>query len=258
MTVNRFRDGEFAEVNKVGNPLEDASVNVRREDEWQEIWPSVDIPDSVVRHYDATNDSRDTGTKTSIPDQKGNVDLVNGTQVTLVDNGINGLRSYQLDGLDDYLVYDGVSVSTPWTLFAVIQRDSSSRGELFDRGGGGIAQNNGGMTTEDSDRVLARDGGESEFDLDVSNPDLANQTVLIVYEITGSDGRLRVWDPDLDMDSGSGDGTNFGNETVDFFRDRRDQRYLDGYVGEIAISNSDFGSELETFENELLDKWGIN
>ena len=258
MTVQRYRDGAWGEVNKVGKPLDDVSVNVRREGEWQEIWPSVDIPDSVVRHYDAANDSRNTGTKTSIPDQKGNVDLVNGTQVTLVDNGINGLRSYQLDGLDDHLVYDGASVSTPWTLFAVIQRDSSSRGELFDRGGDGLTRNNGGLTTEDSDRVFARDAGASDFDVEVSNPDLSNQTVLIVYEITGSDGRLRVWDPDLDADSGSGDGTNFGNDTVDFFRDDRDQRFLDGYVGEIAISNSDFGSELETFEDKLLDKWGIN
>lgn len=65
MTVNRFRDGEFAEVNQVGNPLDDATVKVRRADEWDEIWPGnefamidnfEDSPDGVYGEGETLED----------------------------------------------------------------------------------------------------------------------------------------------------------------------------------------------------------
>ena len=49
MTVNRFRDGEFAKVRQVGKPLDDASVKVRRDGEWDEIWPGVTVVEDFER-----------------------------------------------------------------------------------------------------------------------------------------------------------------------------------------------------------------
>ena len=91
MTVQRYRDGAWGEVNKVGKPLDDVSVNVRREGEWQEIWPSVDIPDSVVNQWAVENFA------TPWPDSVGTADMT-----------INGLSSSTFSTSDPSVFGDGV------------------------------------------------------------------------------------------------------------------------------------------------------
>ena len=101
MTVNRFRDGEFAEVRQVGKPLDDASVNVRREGEWQEIWPPVDIPDSVVYQWRTPIDGlSDTDVVSTWPDSVGDNDG-SGVGVTYNEGGFAGADAVSADGNDD-------------------------------------------------------------------------------------------------------------------------------------------------------------
>lgn len=42
MTVHRYRNGEFEAVDAVGRPHEDATVRVRRGEDWEVVWPDTD------------------------------------------------------------------------------------------------------------------------------------------------------------------------------------------------------------------------
>ena len=99
MTVNRFRDGEFAEVNKVGNPLEDASVLVRRDGEWDEIWPGVTVVEDFERDDpldDYTRSSAFDTTSTTV--FEGDTALTaNGGSLSRI-NSISGLPAYPIQG----------------------------------------------------------------------------------------------------------------------------------------------------------------
>jgi len=220
---------------------------------------SVAIPDSVNYHYDASQDSRSLGSQESIPDIKGDVDLDDGTQVTLVNDGINSDQSYETDGVDDYLRFNGDSIAPPWTFIAVIRIESSNRQTFFDRGGGGLGGSNGALEFVDPENdIRYRPTSDSSDDVEITDFNAVNNSFILVVEQLESSSLLRLRDDSVSEASESADSAAWGDEIIDFFRDERDQRYVDGLTAEIAIADSEFGSELQDFEDELLQKWGIN
>ena len=219
-----------------------------------------DIPDSVVHHYDASVDTRSLGTVSSIPDIEGSTDLESGSEVTLIDNGINSNISYETDGAGDYLRFDGPSITPPWTFIAVIRIESSNRQMFFDRGGGGRGGSNGAIEFIDpTNDIRYRPTGDTTDDqVQVTDFDAVNNSFVMVVEQLESSSRLRLRDDTVSEASESGDSAAWGDEIIDMFRDERDQRYIEGLTAEIAIANSEFDSELQDFEDDLLQKWGIN
>ena len=216
----------------------------------------VDIPDSVVHHYDASQDERSLGSVSSIPDLVGSIALDDGTEVTLTDNGINSVQSYDTDGVEDYLLFDGNTITTPWTFIAVLRVRSSDRQMMFDHGGGGFASGDGGFDFIDPENDIRYGNGSSE--IQVNDFNAVNNTFVTVIEQTSSNATLRFRDPTVVEDTAEVSGLSWNNSVIDFFRDSRDQRYIDSFQAEIAVADSGFDSELQDFEDDLVGKWGIN
>ena len=223
-----------------------------------------DIPDSVVSHYDATKDDRETGSISSIPDRQEVEDLDDGTQVTLVSDGINGNSSYESNGVDNYLIYDPTeTVGPPTTVIGIVEPFASTddRDMFFDRGGGGLIEENGGWEYFASEDTHMFDSGPNQGELRAElEVGLSNTPNAFVLEILSDSISLEIRTAsETFADSVSSASQNgFGDMAVDVFRDERDIRYFEGYTGELAIADSNFDSELDNWlTNNLFPKWGI-
>lgn len=227
------------------------------------VGPGDGIPASVVSHFDATQDDRDTGTVSTVPDLLGFEDLSNGTYFELVSDGINGKRSYQLNGSDTYLEYDITDdpISPPHTIIVVLESVSSSRQVIFSRGSEGAFDGNGGLDIRAGSSTGEEvyhdygDGSDIEMGFDV---DPTNTPSIAVGEITDSGGSWH-WIMDTEtIDTGTGDGSDFGRDVITWGRDTRSKRYFDGYIGEIAKCTSGYNSRLQDWvNNTLVSKWDI-
>lgn len=103
------------------------------------------IPDEAILQVDPTQSfsSGDDGTTIStIPDEIGTLDLSNDSGgATVVENGINGVRSMDFDRTDEYSVSFS-TISQPTTIFIVVQYQDTSEHEVI------------GGDTSDNDQIL--------------------------------------------------------------------------------------------------------
>ena len=215
------------------------------------------IPDSVVNHYDATEDERSLGDVSSVNDLIGEIDLQNGTQFELIDSGISSGRSYELDGINDHLEWNNGGISPPFTWFTVVQVNSDHRGTVFDKGGGGTSDTVGGVEIREGNWEW-RVGYNGVGEIITISASLNEPTLLVGYVDSDGDANFRVHDPNLTTNSEPGDYDGWPS-FVDVGRDDRDQRYFDGLIGEIALANDGYDDDphLQSFEDDLLNKWGI-
>ena len=255
MTVNRFRDGEFAEVNKVGNPLEDASVNVRREDEWQEIWPSVDIPDSGALQYHIAARLDDTHSQgdpvTTIPDHANGFDLSGGSP-TFEADVLNGEPVYRFDGIDDELEHDDATISQPYTVFAVVKGgDTNDEEAIWSSHSGTAGSDRAALDIRYGDDEYLLFAGET---VSGGTPDTNYHIVTSVVD--GSNSLVRVDGTEIT----SGDAGNFDLDglmvgdtytTVD--------RHLDGDLAELPLyPDRRTSQQIDDVEGALSDIYGIS
>lgn len=122
MTVNRFRDGAFSEVNRVGKPLDDSSVKVRRDGQWVDIWPSDAIPDSAINQW------RLDDVNSVMADSIGDKDLTNNALSSVSGDFVGGAAA-DGDGVDDHasVSYDefGSTLDGSVTIAFTIETDDS-------------------------------------------------------------------------------------------------------------------------------------
>ena len=217
------------------------------------------IPDSVIHHYDATQlNLDDEDSVTTWPDLAGDEDLTAGDAPTYHSDvsEFGALPAVSFDGANNYLEYSG-DFDVPYSIFIVNIHESDGeddRKTLMDiNGGGTFDTGGGGFEHGEFDETL--------WFVRTERPPTSKDIVtkgdahLVVGTAIDGEEELRIHDPNLRSKSQSGSLND-----VDFFalgRDDRDQRYFEGYVGEIAIALGEFDSELEQFEDDLKNKWGI-
>ena len=211
------------------------------------------IPDSVEYHYDATELNVSDGSSISTwDDSVGGQDLSGGGGASFTNDGINGNPSVTFDGVDDYFEFGG-SVSLPYTVFLVTEyfiEDTVCwfrNGRSFEVSG----PFDFGLFVATSDEASDDDTIRND---DVM-PDSDTPSLLVIEALENGDVTVRKHDSGFDEVTSNIETADIPSHDVG--RDSRDQRYLDGQIGEIAYAESHFDSVLQSFENDLLAKWGI-
>ena len=252
MTVQRYRDGAWGEVNKVGKPLDDASVNVRREGEWQEIWPPSDIPDSAVLHLDATQeDLNDDDPVSSLVDRSGESNNLSGGTATFKTNVQNGNPVYRFDGVDDEYTRSSPTTNQPYTFIYVVQTNDNDEVQTpF-------------STQDDDDERATLDHRLDGQDLlafagnSVGGASTTTNWQIISGIYDGASSVVRRNGADVltrDVGTHPWGGFRVGDH---YFADHRP---LDGDLGELLFYTTDLSDtdELAQEEQRLSDKWGIS
>ena len=106
------------------------------------------IPDSVVAHYDATEEET-IGSISSIDDLVGSFDLSGNCEV--ISSGINDQQTYRFDGSEDMRIEStGMATTEPWGVVFVVEPQESVNSNSFwiefnaDSAGSGIQDDDGG------------------------------------------------------------------------------------------------------------------
>jgi hypothetical protein len=223
----------------------------------------------LVHYYDAVSDSqnRNPGSIRNIPDLNddtpaGNISKpsVGLNRMKLIENGINGLPSYDPDaGSGPFgapFQYDGQEISDPWTVMAVVElTDDIENRPLYDHGTGGIETGSGGLNLETErnqnspdEHTLATDAGEN---VTVQTNARGGPVVLVAEGNSSDESLLKIGDTD---NSAGTAVANFGKDQTLFFSDTKGNR-LGGLVGQILIFDSGFNEDLEDVAQRLRGKW---
>lgn len=254
MTVNRYRNGEFAEVNQVGNPLEDATVKVRRGGEWDEIWPVTTVPDSdnLQLQYDLQQQPESDGEliEALIDHGPNESEAYNVGGPTMDSAGFNGEPIASLDGVDDgWLVDDGdwTDIMQPFTFYAAFDLDATGGDNiLIATDGGDDPPINLGMQ-EGEWRIRC---GESLYGSD-------NLDVNILSGVCDNTNGVLYEDGEQIAEGGIGDRNMDGGVSIGWYSDQNGW-YFDGGVAEILVYSSAHDPETVADVNAYLtDRWGL-
>jgi len=209
------------------------------------------LPSSAIFQVDpvASFSSADDGASItgSIPDESGNGNDLSNAQggATVVNNGINGVRSLDFDrGPDEYAV-QFTTVAQPTTIFIVIQYQDSSTQEAFGSANGGSAYNLQGFVAG-SDRIFAgnpvTDGASDQ------NPHL----FTLIFD--GSNSVIR-------KDGSQVASGNVGTNGLDGFRLGGSTEFnnnTNSLIGEVLPCSERLSqSEIDSQEQRIADKYGI-
>jgi len=202
MTVNRFRDGEFAEVNRIGQPLEDASVKVRRADEWDEIWPTDELDDSAVYRQPWGE-----GSGTTVSDVIGDKDgSINGAQ-WFNDDNLEHDFGLSFDGIDDNVTSDQPDEieTNPNFMFAITVELKSLDGRqvIAQIGGESVLSDEVGFVLGSLDEDIYFRWESSENVQRARDEATTDRVRLSAYGDNGSDMRLYVNGNRLDTEDES-------------------------------------------------------
>ena len=209
----------------------------------------VGIPDSVVAQYDATEEDS-TGSISSIDDLIGSFDL-SGT-VEVISNGINGLKTYRFDGVDDLMQQDSTMASEePFAIIAVVeqQEDFDSNKDIWD----GVPDENFQLQDNGIGNTynIRRDGSGYDENIEAED-DPSEPQILETHGIEG--GGMELYqngiflgedgsgDSDLDGLTLAADGAGDGNIEMDF--------------GEVVVLEGFSDSDIQSERERLSDKWG--
>ena len=231
------------------------SATVLSDDDSDSVTVEVEsvIPDSAIHYYDAAElDLSDGESVTNWADLVGNEDLNDVGSPTYRTNGLNGNPSVEIDGSGD--AFEGFyAVGLPCTMYMVIEtNDDGSRQSHF--------YSDSNVSAD----ISARWDGNEEYNWRFadspysSSPDNSvRKKAIIVIEATGDNElvTLRVNGDEIDSLSSSSsdlfDGFYWG-------ADQRDQRWTDGYLAELLITDQVDSDETGSQESRLSDKWDIS
>jgi len=207
----------------------------------------ADIPDAVVAHFDATEEDS-TGSISSIDDLGGDFDLSG--SCTVIDNGINGLRTYRFDGTDDRMSTDDFVTGTePFGYIFVAQlQDSTTNNFMIDG------------RSEDEFRLQDDDGGA--WDIRRGNESVgAGGTIdedehVFFMEAFDTDRMLLEVDGTEKVDESGGAADLTGITLAD--RGDHNGNHAEIDFGEIFVTEGHSQSDIDDLKNILKDKWGID
>lgn len=242
MTVNRFQNSAFQEVNTVGKPSDNARVSVLRNDSFDQIWPPV--PDKALHQYDISKLSgfTDGDAVNTIPDQIGNADLTG--QGTYRESGINGNPAIELDGVDDNFDASSTTISTPNTIYAVFEYRSTGDQVIVS------FENANGSTSTHNSTIISGNNEIFAGSALVGSSDLTIQQQTAVFD--GSNSVLR----EEGTQTATGDtGSRTSAENIHLGSRENDSLFSDALIGEVVVVDS--GNIDTDFESSLLTKWGV-
>ena len=252
MTVQRYRDGAWGEVNKVGKPLDDVSVDVRREGEWQEIWPSVDIPDIVENQSFAWypfDEYADAQTE-NFEDQSPNDNDLDRGRISGMTT-INGVQASDFDGTDDFLSSDEFSDIFPCTVFVVLDMGGSSD-QCVSNLDNDTAKIVGYDIDSDDDWEL-----NAEKNVSATNSDADAGLLTSVFDDGASLIRQDGDDILIDGDVGTRDADiiNVGARALE---GKSEDSHFEGAIGELIVYDDILDSgKIDEVEEYLAGKWGF-
>lgn len=211
---------------------------------WETEGP--DIPDSAIAHYDAQALSGDDGDAVSTwPDELGDYDATGGSPV-IRDDGINGHRALEFDASsgDNFTASIGTR-SQPNTVFAVVELDDSTDYRSV-------------MDSNGSERETVFWSSSDGWNIFAGNnsPDGSTDTSVQLLSglFDGSNSNMR----EDGTESTTGDAGSDGLVDLTIAGDSDQGRTWSGYLGELVICDGAVtGSERDSYEQDLADKWGI-
>lgn len=210
------------------------------------------IPDSVIEQFNAQSAFSTSDADSEVNEWKGELDNITltGDSPIVRENGINGFRSLEFDGVDDHLGSNITDQNQPITIFMVFEAffgDSHSEDRrMFWR------------DTADDDVFVIYWDDDSEWTIETDSDDITGTNDSSINLLTGvfdgSDSVLR--------ENGSQTGTgNLGSTSLQSIRlgnrVSEDQGW-DGYIGFCEIHDGLPSNGLETREQDIADLWDIN
>ena len=208
--------------------------------------PDSEVPQAdIIEHYDAISDSQTTGSIATVPGIVNDFDLTGSG--SLIDDGINGNRSYSFNGDDDTFSETFESDETqPNTAFIVLQlNDTNGNYTAFD----GINQRQELFTGQDPDVWEGFAGETLRTDISISTDPLV---ITIVFDGAGSIIRVNQTEGAEDIGDTDMDGITLGS-----LQDGSG-RFWDGEIGEVVFANVAVDSQtIEDEEERMADRWGI-
>ena len=214
----------------------------------------VGIPDSVAVQHDATEEDS-TGTISTIEDLVGNFDLSGSCEV--IDNGINGLRTYHFDGTDGEFMQQTSKIADapddePFAFIAVVELPRTGTDNILFDGGNDqnfILQDNGNDEWRFYRETFSWD--DSTTDTVTTDPSIVeligDNNDEVFFRVNG--GTLRG----PNTDSNAGDLT--GHTLAKTAGDSRDEMELD--IGQFEILVDYDEAELTERREAMADKWEI-
>lgn len=209
---------------------------------------TIGLPASSIAHYDATT-INSTGSLSTWADTEGSADLT-GT-ASVIDNGINGLRTVRFNGTDETLSTSGFTATTEpfgWVMVTHIYDTGGTDAYYFDDSS---TTRNFLINDNAADAPRPFRGG-SFADLTLSASEL--KPAIVVLEGNSTDNlrldvnNTEVGNPQLSSSDlnglvvGSGEGGS-RNAEMD--------------VGEITVLEAHTQTELRNEKSRLAEKWGI-
>jgi len=232
-SIGSIRLGDGSEISEVRTGAGDV------------LFSATTIPDSVVHHYDPTDET--VGQKSAWNDQIGNKDL-SGTY-EIISSGINNLQTARFDGVDDDVANSNISVSTlPFAAVFVSQyQGNPNNDDAF-------------YFNPDTDKTfMFRDRSDGDYQAFVGNTNPKGGTadqdphIFVVEALSG--GGVRAEQDGTEIASATGvngqiDGFTIGSRTginfaeVDF--------------GGFFLTENHTSSDLNDLKTILSDKWGVS
>jgi len=204
-----------------------------------------DIPDSALAQYNAQKDSQATGGITTLPDQRGSLDLSGNT--SLVSNGINANQSYQFNGSSDIVERDYAATFTqPFTIFIAVELLDDTRANTPFTGFSGRTE----IYWNPNPNNWAMFAGNSVVE---GGP--ADTTAVLTAAFDGANSFLRVNGTQVD----SGDvGPNDPGGVILGYNRTLNGRYFDGYLGEVLLVDGVLDSQtIADQEDRIANAYNI-
>jgi len=241
-----IRDGSGSSIGSIrlGDGSEIAAVRTGAGDV---LFSATAVPDSVVRHYDPTDES--VGQKSAWNDQIGNKDL-SGTY-EIISSGINNLQTARFDGVDDDVANSNISVSTlPFAAVFVCQYQGSLNNDdafYFNPD----TDLNFTFRIRTGENYQAFVGGGTSTNPKGGTPD-QDPHIFVVEALSG--GGVRVEQDGTEILSDTGDTGLIDGFTVG---SRTGRLFSEVDFGGFFLTENHTSSDLDTLKNNLSDKWGI-
>jgi hypothetical protein len=208
-------------------------------------------PASVVEQYDAQSafgPSDDNNLVTSWTGEKQSI-TASGNGATVRSNGINGYRSLEFDGTDDFFaVSDAIWPDTeqPYTIIAVV--------ELFSTGS--FYQVTSGDQPDDEPGQLGWTGSDwIAFSGSAIFGSTDSTVSLLTGVFDGSNGKLR--EDGTQTASGSIGGFDLDSFAIGDLGGSKNLRNWEGYIGFVEVHDGLPTNGLSAREQEVADYWDI-
>ena len=222
------------------------------------VWEAIDLPDSVVARYDATELELNDGERVDVwPDEYGNFDLEDRSQDPRYrDSGINGNPSVEYgQTANDRNGYDGAAINLdpPYSLVWVAEitgtRDDDDISFFAEDG-------------NDNYNLRIDDGNDNGFNPRMNgdslgapfNHDAVQQYLMVLVHYSNGDDFVRM--------NGTQESYSFPDVSVPndygLGGEGSSDRGMEGYIGEFLLYDDALSSnEIADEEDRLADKWGV-